>query len=272
MCMTCGCDAGTEVRIEALDRPGDQGHSGHHHDGHHHDGHHDRGDTETLRLEEQVLSRNDHLAEHVRSWLAARNVAAVNMMSSPGAGKTSLLERTISELGEREICVVEGDQETTLDADRIRRTGARAVQVNTGAGCHLDAGMVQRALDGLVPEPGSLLIVENVGNLVCPALFDLGENARAVLVSVTEGDDKPLKYPHMFATADVVVLNKVDLLPHVDFDVDRFTGHARALRRDVAVLPVSVRTGENLDAWYAWLDRLHASHEEGARDGAAIGS
>ncbi len=265
MCMTCGCDDRAGVRIETLGGVG------------HHD-HQAPGDahgpvTETLLLEERVLSRNDHLAEHVRSWLSARDVAAVNLMSSPGAGKTSLLERTIGDLGGgREICVVEGDQETTLDADRIRRAGARAVQVNTGAGCHLDATMVHRALDGLVPAPGSLLFIENVGNLVCPALFDLGETARVVLVSVTEGDDKPLKYPHMFATADVVVLNKVDLLPHVDFDVDRFTAHARTLRRDVAVLPVSVRSGQNLDAWYAWLDRVQASHQEGARDGAPLGS
>jgi hydrogenase nickel incorporation protein HypB len=242
MCMTCGCDDRAEVRVEGL--------AGHEH------GH----DTETLVLEERVLSRNDHLAEHVRSWLSAHGVVAVNLMSSPGAGKTSLLERTIRDVGgARQICVVEGDQETTLDADRIRRAGARALQVNTGAGCHLDAGMVQRAVDGLAPEPGSLLFVENVGNLVCPALFDLGEDARAVLVSVTEGDDKPLKYPHMFATADVVVLNKVDLLPHVDFDVDRFTRHARTLRPDVTVLPVSVRTGENVTAWYAWLDRVQLS-------------
>jgi hydrogenase nickel incorporation protein HypB len=261
MCMTCGCDDPAAVRVEG---PGTA-------TGHGHDQQHEG--TDTLTLEERVLSRNDHLAEHVRSWLSAHGVAAVNLMSSPGAGKTSLLERTILEVGgDGAVCVIEGDQETTLDADRIRAAGARALQVNTGAGCHLDAGMVQRALDGLVPEPGALLFIENVGNLVCPALFDLGEDARAVIVSVTEGDDKPLKYPHMFASADLVVLNKVDLLAHVDFDVDRFTGHVRTLRRDVPVLPVSVRTGENVGSWYAWLDHVRATRQEGARDGAAVGS
>ena len=153
------------------------------------------------------------------------------------------------------IVVVEGDQETRVDADRITRAGARAVQVNTGAGCHLDASMVQQALVTLAPEHGSLVFVENVGNLVCPALFDVGEHAKAVVISVTEGDDKPIKYPHMFAAADVVVVNKTDLLPYVDFDLDRFVEQARSLNPGVTVLPLSVRTGENLDTWFDWLDR-----------------
>jgi hydrogenase nickel incorporation protein HypB len=151
------------------------------------------------------------------------------------------------------VSVIEGDQETLVDAERIRRAGARAVQVNTGAGCHLDSTMVARALDELRPEEGSILFIENVGNLVCPALFDLGEARKIVVISVTEGDDKPLKYPHMFAAADLVVLNKTDLLPYVDFDPEVLTTNARRLRPDVEVLPVSAKTGENLDSWFASL-------------------
>jgi hydrogenase nickel incorporation protein HypB len=191
-------------------------------------------------------------------------------MSSPGAGKTSLLERTVADLGWRHtVCVIEGDQETSFDADRIRRAGARAVQVNTGAGCHLDAAMVHRALHDLDPPAGSLLFVENVGNLVCPALFDLGERAKVVVVSVTEGDDKPLKYPQMFGVADLVVVNKTDLLPYVDFDLDRLEEQARALRPGVEVLPLSVRTGENVQHWYAFLEDVIRG---GAAHGARVGT
>ena len=210
--------------------------------------------TETVDVEERLLAKNDDLARHVRASLAERDITAFNLMSSPGAGKTSLLERTIADLGARHtLCVVEGDQETSFDADRIRRAGARAVQVNTGAGCHLDAQMVHQALHDLDPPVGSLLFVENVGNLVCPALFDVGERAKVVVISVTEGDDKPLKYPHMFRAADLVVVNKTDLLPYVDFDVDRLTAGARSLRPDVQVLPLSVTSGAGLPGWYAWL-------------------
>jgi len=228
VCLTCGCGEpadGTGVAVE----------------------------TDTLLVEERLLAKNDRLAEHVRASLEARDITALNLMSSPGSGKTSLLERTVAELaGRRTVCVVEGDQETSFDADRIRSAGARAVQVNTGAGCHLDAEMVHRALHELDPPTGSLLFVENVGNLVCPALFDLGERAKVVVVSVTEGDDKPLKYPHMFRVADLVVVNKTDLLPYVDFDLDRLREQAAGLSPGVEVLPLSVRTGENIEAWYAF--------------------
>ena len=179
-------------------------------------------------------------------------MVAVNLMSSPGSGKTTLLERTIRELG-RPVSVVEGDQETAYDADRIRAAGARAVQVNTGSGCHLDATMVHQALVALDPEPASLVVVENVGNLVCPALFDVGEAAKVVVISVTEGDDKPLKYPHMFAVADLVLVNKTDLLPYVDFDVDRLTADARRLKPGVEVVPLSAKTGAGVEDWYGWL-------------------
>ena len=251
MCSTCGC--GTDkVRVTVLQHD-------HHHD-HDHDAaehvhaNHDQERTHSLQLEQAVLAKNDHLAAHNREWLGARRLAAINVMSSPGSGKTTLLERTIRDSG-LALSVIEGDQETTVDAERIRVAGARSVQVNTGAGCHLDAAMIHRALDQLQPERG-VVVIENVGNLVCPALFDLGEARRVVIISVTEGDDKSRKYPHMFSAADLIVINKTDLLPYVDFDVDRLTTDARALRPGVEVLTLSARTGENVDAWYAWLANL----------------
>ena len=253
MCATCGCGQ-DDVRVTSVGAPATHGHGhGHGHGEVHVHVEPDPGlRTHTLELEVAVLAKNDELAVENRAWLTARGITALNVMSSPGAGKTTLLERTIAASG-RPVAVIEGDQETVFDAERIRAAGARAVQVNTGSGCHLDATMVARALETLRPEDGSVLFIENVGNLVCPALFDLGEHRKVVVVSVTEGDDKPLKYPHMFAAADVVVLNKTDLLPYVDFDVDRLTADARTLRPDVQVLPVSARTGENLDAWFAWV-------------------
>jgi hydrogenase nickel incorporation protein HypB len=256
MCSTCGCGDG-DARVTTLGNL----HDGHTHDGHTHDGTHvhvvadAEVRTHTLELEVAVLARNDELAAANRARLAESGIVAVNLMSSPGSGKTTLLERTISS-SHRPVTVIEGDQETLLDAERIRSAGARAVQVNTGAGCHLDATMVARALDSLRPEPGSLLFVENVGNLVCPALFDLGETRKVVVISVTEGDDKPLKYPHMFSAADLVLVNKTDLLPYVDFDVDRLTTDARTINPDVRILPVSARTGAGLDDWLGWLDGL----------------
>jgi hydrogenase nickel incorporation protein HypB len=205
-------------------------------------------------LEQDVLAKNDLLAERNRGWLRGRKVLAVNVMSSPGAGKTTLLTRTISELGgEFPISVVEGDQETLLDAERIKATGAPVVQINTGAGCHLDAGMLERGLATLDPPANSVLFIENVGNLVCPALFDLGEGHRAVIMSVTEGPDKPLKYPHMFSSSDLVVLNKIDLLPYLDFDGDAFLRDARTVNPGVKILQVSATTGEGLSTWYDWL-------------------
>lgn len=232
------------------DHPHDSG-------GHHHGHDHGVPHTHTVELETAVLAKNDEFAAVNRSWMSERGIVALNLMSSPGAGKTSLLEQTIKEGGDtRRICVVEGDQETTYDADRIRNAGARAVQINTGSGCHLDARMVRRGLDALEPDEGDVVVLENVGNLVCPALFDLGEAKKVVIISVTEGDDKPLKYPHMFAAADLVVVNKADLLPYVDFDVDRCERNARSLQPHVEWLTLSARTGDGLDQWYDWLARL----------------
>ena len=245
----------------------------HDHD-HRHDHTHDHGhdhphthdlqvpgrDSQTIALEAAVLGKNQALAERNRGWLAGRGVLALNLMSSPGAGKTTLLERCIHDLqGTVAISVVEGDQATANDAQRIRATGAAAVQVNTGTGCHLEADMFERALKLLQPAAGSLVVVENVGNLVCPALFDLGENARVVIFSVTEGEDKPLKYPHMFSTADVLLLSKIDLLPHLRVNLQLMLDNALAVNPSLKIFPVSAYTGEGLDAWYGWLrDELNS--------------
>lgn len=248
MCTTCGCgDDGAVITLA--------GHVHEHHLDHGHAIH-----TETISLEQKVLAKNDLLAVQNRQWLAERNILAFNVTSSPGAGKTTLLERTIREQrSDRPIAVIEGDQETLLDAERIQASGARVVQVNTGAGCHLDAQMVHRALETLDPEPGSLLFIENVGNLVCPALFDLGEHSKVVVISVPEGTDKPLKYPYMFAAAGLVVVNKIDLLPYVDFDLDVCTHHARSINPEVQVLPVSATRGDGLQAWYSWIQACNQS-------------
>jgi hydrogenase nickel incorporation protein HypB len=209
----------------------------------------------TLRVEQAVLARNDALADANRARLRERRILALNLVSSPGSGKTTLLERTLRDLGgDAPFAVVEGDQETDRDAERIRATGTPALQVNTGAGCHLDAAMLSRALDALEPREGSVLFVENVGNLVCPALFDLGEDAKVVVASVTEGDDKPLKYPHAFRASSLLIINKVDLLPHVSFSVERFVEAARAVNPRIEAISVSATRGDGMDAWYAWLE------------------
>lgn len=210
--------------------------------------------THTLELEARILGKNQLVAERNRGWLAGRSILALNLVSSPGAGKTTLLERTLSDLkDEFPIAVVEGDQATSNDAERIHATGVPAVQVNTGTGCHLEADMLERALKLLRPPPNSLLLIENVGNLVCPALFDLGEQAKVVIFSVTEGEDKPLKYPHMFRAARVVILSKMDLAPHVRFDVARAMENARSVNPGIRVFRLSAYSGEGLGDWYAWL-------------------
>lgn len=211
-------------------------------------------DLHTIQLETQILGKNQLIAERNRSWLSERKILALNLVSSPGAGKTTLLERTLTELkADIQMSVVEGDQATSNDAERIRGTGVPAVQINTGTGCHLEADMLERALDALNPEPASLLLIENVGNLVCPALFDLGEHAKVVIFSVTEGEDKPLKYPHMFDAAQVLLLSKTDLLPHIRFDIGGAIANALAVNPRLTVFRVSAYTGEGLSPWYDWL-------------------
>ena len=257
MCATCGCGKG-EVTIEGHDHDHGHGHH-HHHDhdhGHSHDHDHDHGDTESrvVAVERDLLAKNNALAEGNRAMFAASGILALNLVSSPGSGKTELLCKSIEKLqGKLVPYVVEGDQQTANDADRIRKTGAEAIQINTGKGCHLDAHMVGHAIEHLGPAEGSVVFIENVGNLVCPAGFDLGEAHKVVILSVTEGDDKPLKYPDIFAASDLVLINKTDLLPYVDFDMEAATANARRVKPGIKVLAVSARSGEGLDNWIAWL-------------------
>jgi hydrogenase nickel incorporation protein HypB len=252
MCATCGCSGDALLEDHAHDHEHEHSHD--HEHSHEHGHGHGHVETRTVTLEQAVLARNDALAERNRKWLAEHSILALNLMSSPGAGKTTLLERTIRELGtELRISVIEGDQETVLDAERIRATGAPAVQINTGSGCHLDAKMLAGGLETLDPPDGSIVLIENVGNLVCPALFDLGEQARVVITSVTEGAEKPRKYPQMFRAADLVLLNKIDLLPYVNFDVTDFLDGARRANPRVEVLQLSATTGDGIVDWYGWL-------------------
>ncbi len=208
----------------------------------------------SVSVERAILAKNDAIADRNRAWFDGREILALNLVSSPGAGKTSLLERTIRDLGTAmAISVIEGDQQTLNDALRIKAAGAPAVQVNTGTGCHLEADMVRRGLDELRPAFGSVLMIENVGNLVCPALFDLGEKAKVVVLSVTEGEDKPLKYPHMFRAAELMILSKIDLCPHVDFDLERCEAMAREVNPGIRSIRLSTRSGDGLADWYGWL-------------------
>jgi hydrogenase nickel incorporation protein HypB len=213
-----------------------------------------RAQARIVQIEQDILAENDAYAVQNRRILRERGIFAVNLVSSPGSGKTALLVRTIESLRDRlPICVIEGDQQTSFDADRIRATGAPALQVNTGTGCHLDASMVGRALARLDPPEGTALMIENVGNLVCPAGFDLGEAHKVVVLSVTEGEDKPLKYPNMFRAASLMLLNKIDLLPYLHFDLQRCIEYARRVNPGIAVLCVSASTGQGMEEWLAWI-------------------
>lgn len=207
-----------------------------------------------IQVVKNILDANDRIAAQNRTLFDGKNIYVINLMSSPGAGKTTLIEKTILALRERyRIAVIEGDIQDTFDADRVARLGIPAVQINTGGGCHLDGNMVREGLAGLDLDRIDLLIVENVGNLVCPAEFRLGENAKIMILSTPEGDDKPAKYPLMFQEAKVLLVNKIDLLPYVDFDLERARRQALALNGELAVFPVSCRSGEGLEAWFQWL-------------------
>jgi len=281
MCTVCGCGDAKLVESEAHEhvhtRPDGTTFTHHHDHGHEHahahDHHAHRHDTvdyggglagvhvpgmsqeRVIKIERDILSKNDAHAADNRRAFARDHIFALNFVSSPGSGKTSLLVRTIKDLAGRvAISVIEGDQQTSNDAERIRATGAPALQINTGKGCHLDAHMVGHAVETLAPAPGSTLFIENVGNLVCPAAFDLGEAHKVVVLSVTEGEDKPLKYPDMFAAADLMLLNKSDLLPHLDFDVSACLANALRVNPRLRTLIVSARTGEGMAAFYAWIE------------------
>ncbi len=278
MCGTCGCsDPNNEVTLKdpatgamSVLRMGhdhsrthghdhDHGHS-HDHGHHHHDhSHSHEGKGRVISLEQAVLAENDMNAMRNRGWFEGRGILALNLVSSPGAGKTTLLEETIKALaGAVEIAVIEGDQMTSNDADRIHAAGAKALQINTGAGCHLEADMVASAAKQLNPGEGAVLMIENVGNLVCPALFDLGERMKVAIVSTTEGDDKPLKYPHMFRASEVVLVNKIDLAPYVDFDPERMAANIKSVNPQAKIFMLSARTGEGMQAWLDFLTVLHA--------------
>jgi len=275
MCGTCGCaDPANEVSmtnpqtgVKTLLKNGvDHGH-GHKHD-HDHDDHHHEGDDvphvhgpggEIISLEAAVLGKNDKIAAQNRGWFQGRGVIALNIVSSPGAGKTTLLESTIRQMkDEVEITVVEGDQMTANDAERIQQAGARALQINTGAGCHLEADMIAAAARSLDPQPGSIMMIENVGNLVCPAMFDLGEKMKIAVISTTEGEDKPIKYPHMFRAVEWVVINKMDLAPHVDFDEETCRNNILQVNPGANIFCLSARTGDGMDEWCAALRTLQA--------------
>ncbi|NOY37894.1 MAG: hydrogenase nickel incorporation protein HypB [Chlorobi bacterium] len=275
MCDTCGCgQPGDEVIIR---KPGEHNHAyvhdgvkhnhshDHSHSGeehthaehdhtHHHHPDHTHGAREIV-VEENILQKNDLLAEHNRGFFEAKGMVTLNLVSSPGSGKTTLLEKTISALNNRfTFAVIEGDQQTMNDANRINATGAPVVQINTGNGCHLDASMINSAVMHLDVPDKSFLMIENVGNLVCPALFDLGEAFRVVIISVTEGDDKPVKYPTMFQTADLCLINKTDLLPYVDFDVEKAKEYAHRINPQISFISLSAQTGEGMDEWFTWLE------------------
>lgn len=291
MCVTCGCSDNAKATVTDLasgkvipvpaenhDHSHDHSHEHPHSHDHEHDQSHNHNHAHspahthagmhgtTISLEAKILAKNDLLAERNRGWFAGINILALNLVSSPGSGKTTILERTISDLKDSlPINVVEGDQETINDAERIKSTGCRVVQINTGTGCHLEADMLARGIKELQPPMDSVVMIENVGNLVCPALFDLGEKCKVAILSVTEGEDKPLKYPHMFRAAEVMILNKIDLLPYLDFKVDDCINYAKRVNPDIKIFQLSATTGEGMDGWYEWLqEQLQQKNENQA--------
>ncbi len=280
MCVTCGCNSDdNEVRIQKVNgnsvqhshahyhghehhehsHSHEHGHDHNHsHEHHHHDDDHNHNphSFKEIDLEREILHKNDLLAERNRGYFDAKNIFAINLVSSPGSGKTSLLERTIADLkNEISFNVIEGDQQTTNDADRIAALNVPVIQINTGKGCHLDSEMISKAVKELAPKDGSLMMIENVGNLVCPSMFDLGENSRVVIISITEGEDKPIKYPDMFYGSQVCIINKIDLLPYLKFDIEKLKDYAKKVNPNLVFFEVSAYTGQGMDAWYQFLKK-----------------
>lgn len=274
MCTTCGCSSDeNEVRFTKMGEKHSHNTNFHHHHNnelfhdhehdhdHHHDHHHDHDhshhhshEINIVQLEKDILQKNQLTAERNRGYFEALNIFSINLVSSPGSGKTSLLERTIADLKNKiDFSVIEGDQQTTNDADRIHKLNVPVIQINTGKGCHLDSEMISRALKELNPKPDSIMMIENVGNLVCPAMFNLGESKRIVIISVTEGEDKPLKYPDMFDGSQVCIINKIDLLPYLKFDLNKLKEYAKKVNPKLEFFEVSATSGEGLEAWYTYL-------------------
>jgi hydrogenase nickel incorporation protein HypB len=270
MCVTCGCGE-EEVSIDGAPAQPAHVHEHVHADGtrhthehpHDHDHTHDAAPAHShapdiapsrrVQIERDILTKNNAYARANRQVLAERGIFALNLVSSPGSGKTTLLCKTIEMLKQQPVAVIEGDQQTSQDADRIRATGAQAIQINTGKGCHLDAHMVGHAMAKLALADDSLLMIENVGNLVCPAAFDLGEAHKVVILSVTEGEDKPIKYPDMFRAASLMLLNKTDLLPYLNYDVEAAIGYARRVNPEIKVIQVSATSGAGMAEWLEFL-------------------
>ena len=272
MCITCGCSSDeNEVKIIKVDGktishshshdhgngPHVHSHShDHDHEHHHHDHDHSHSHIMEIDLEKDILHKNDLLAERNKGYFEAKNIYAINLVSSPGSGKTSLLERTIADLkSEISFGVIEGDQQTSNDADRIAALEVPVIQINTGKGCHLDSEMISKAVKQLSPVDGTLLMIENVGNLVCPSMFDLGENARVVIISITEGEDKPIKYPDMFYGSQICIINKIDLLPYLKFDIEKLKDYAKKVNPNLLIFEVSAYTGEGMESWYNFLKK-----------------
>lgn len=257
MCSTCGCGGnGNELKMTVFgEKTESEAHDHNHDKGHHHN--HDH--SHQIDLEVDILNQNNLLAERNRGYFEAKNIFTINMMSSPGSGKTTLLEKTIKDIKDKvKLYIIEGDQQTMNDAERIGKAGAPVIQVNTGNGCHLDADMINKAVKKLNIEDHSLVFIENVGNLVCPSLFDLGEAKRIVIMSVTEGEDKPIKYPTMFESADICIINKIDLLPYLNYDLEAAKNYALRVNHHLEFFEVSATTGEGMEEWYKALLKLKA--------------
>ena len=261
MCGTCGC--GTDGNGPTILKPGEhthvhshkEEHLHHHHDGHSHSHDHSHEHKhKVLEIEQDILQNNAVLAARNRGYFEAKNIFALNLVSSPGSGKTSILERTLVDLkSEIPFYVIEGDQQTLNDANRIDALDIPVIQINTGKGCHLESDMVYEAVKKLEIKNDAILMIENVGNLVCPSMFDLGESKRVVIISTTEGEDKPIKYPDMFHTSDICIINKIDLLPYVNIDVNKLKNYALQVNPKLLFFEVSATTGQGMEAWYKWL-------------------